>query len=107
MKIVGTLLKRIREGSRGTAFPSLPVPHRLAILYLMTPLAVWLVGWFQWWFGIPAAALLALGLWQALSGSWRVTPRFAIVLVLLLVAAGWVMMTAAGGVFDVHNFKTG
>ena len=102
MKIVGTLLKRIREGSRGTAFPSLPVPHRLAILYLMTPLAVWLVGWFQWWFGIPAAALLALGLWQALSGSWRVTPRFAIVAV-LLVAAGWVMMTAAGGVFDVHN----
>ena len=69
----------------------------------MTPLVVWLVGWFQWWFGIPAAALLALGLWQALSGPWRVTPRFAIVVV-LLVAAGWVMISAAGGVFDVHNY---
>ena len=103
MKTVGTLFKRSREGSRGTAFPSLPVPHRLAILYLMTPLAVWLVGWFQWWFGIPAAALLALGLWQALSGSWRVSLR-PIHLVLLLIAAGWVMVTAAGGVFDVHNF---
>ena len=103
MKIVGTLLKRSREGSQGTAFPSLSVPHRLAILYLMTPLVVWLVGWFQWWFGIPAAALLALGLWQALSGSWRVSLR-PIHLVLLLIAAGWVMVTAAGGVFDVHNF---
>ena len=102
MKIVGTLLKRSREGSQGTVVPSLSVPNRLAILYLMTPLVVWLVGWFHWWFGIPAAALLALGLWQALSGSWRVTPRFAIVVV-LLVAAGWVMMTAAGGVFDIHN----
>ena len=103
MNIVGTLLKRIREGSQGTAFPSLSVPHRLAILYLMTPLVVWLVGWFQWWFGIPAAALLALGLWQALSGPWRVAPRL-VVLALLLVAAAWVMVSAAGGVFDVHNY---
>ena len=103
MKIVGTLLRRSREGSQGTALPLLSVSHRLAILYLMIPLVVWLVGWFQWWFGIPAAALLALGLWQALSGSWQVTPRLA-VLALLVVAAGWVMMTAAGGLFDVHNF---
>ena len=103
MRNVGDLLKLFGKDSQGSVLPDLSVPHRLAILYLMVPLIIWLVGWFQWWFGILAAALLILSLWQALSGSWRVSPRFA-TLALLFLAALWIMTTAAGGVFDFHNF---
>ena len=88
---------------QGKAAPPLSVPYRLAILYLMLPLVIWLVGWFQWWLGIPMAALIALGLWRALSGSWRVSLR-PTDFVLLLIAAGWVLGTAAGGVFEINTF---
>ena len=88
---------------QGKAAPPLSVPYRLAILYLMLPLVIWLVGWFQWWLGIPMAALIALGLWRALSGSWRVSLR-PTDFVLLLIAAGWVLATAAGGVFEINTF---
>ena len=79
----------------------LPLVHRLAIAYLAAPVAVWLLGWFKWWFGIPAAALLAAGLWRALSGpwpTWRPTPR---VLVLMLVALAWVLLTPVGGLLAI------
>ena len=91
------------------------VVHRLAIIYLMLPVVIWLVGWFEWWFGVPAALLMALGLWQALrparaslkwqvfSGALRSALRPTTV-VLLLIALAWVMTTAAGGVFDVQNW---
>ena len=77
--------------------------HRLAIVYLLLPVAIWLVGWHQWWLGIPVSALLGLALWWVLSGSWKVSPRLLTVL-LLFIALAWVMATAAGGVFDIHNF---
>ncbi len=92
----------------------IPVVHRLAIIYLMLPVVIWLVGWFEWWLGVSAAVLMALGLWQALrparaslkwqvfSGALRSALRPTTV-VLLLIALVWVMTTAAGGVFDVHN----
>ena len=89
--------------TKHTAIPKLSVLHRLAILYLMLPVLIWLLGWFHWWLGVPATALLAFALWPVLSGSWRVSLRPA-TLALLLVAAGWVMLTAAGGVFDINNF---
>ena len=93
----------------------IPVVHRLAIIYLMLPVVIWLVGWFEWWFGVPAAVLLALGLWQALrpartSFKWQVffgALRSALrptTVILLLIALAWVMTTAAGGVFDVQNW---
>ncbi len=81
--------------------PELPVLHRLAIVYLMLPVVVWLVGWFEWWFGIPVAALLVCALRRPLSGSWRPRAPSAAEVAALAVAAGVVMMTAAGGVFDV------
>ena len=92
----------------------IPVVHRLAIIYLMLPVVIWLVGWFEWWFGVPAAVLITLGLWQALrparaSHKWQVFSgalRSALrptTVVLLLIALAWVMTTAAGGVFDVQN----
>ena len=87
----------------GAADGGLPLVHRLAIAYLAAPVAVWLLGWFQWWFGIPAAALLAAGLWRALSGpwpTWRPTPR---VLVLMLVALAWILLTPVGGLAAIDG----
>ena len=81
----------------------LPVLHRLAIAYLVLPLVIWLVGWFEWWFGFPSAVLLVLGLWRVLSGSWQIKIQ-PVTVALLLIAFAWVMMTAAGGVLDVGNF---
>ena len=83
---------------------ALPVVARLAIVYLLLPLAVWLLGWFEWWFGVPAAALLVAGLWRALAGSWRqkigpaavALPAFALVCGVL----------TAFGVFDAGSFDS-
>ena len=61
------------------------------------------MGWFEWWLGIPAAVLLVLAIREALSGSWRMAVR-PLAAVLLVIALAWVMVTAAGGIFDVHNF---
>ena len=77
--------------------------HRLAVVYLMLPVVVWLVGWFEWWLGLPAAALLVGALRRPLSGRWRLrapTPAEAAV---LAVAALWVLASSAGGVFDPRN----
>ena len=81
----------------------LPLLHRLAILYLMLPVCIWLAGWFEWWLGLPAVALLGAGLWPALAGSWRVSRPRPAVFACVLLALGWVMLTAAGGVFDGGN----
>ena len=79
----------------------LPLVHRLAIVYLMLPVVIWLAGWFEWWLGIPAALLLAAAFWHALCGSWR--PSFTAAAVgVAAVAACWVMLTSAGGVFDFN-----
>ena len=80
----------------------LPVLHRLALAYLMLPVFIYLLGWFHYWFSVPATALLMAGLWRAMAGSWRVTIR-PVTIALLLLALGWVMLTAAGGVFDLDN----
>ena len=90
-------------GRAAPAESALPLLHRLAVVYLMLPVVVWLVGWFEWWLGLPAAALLAGALRRPLSGPWRLrapTPAEAAV---LAVAALWVLATAAGGVFDPRN----
>ena len=76
----------------------IPVVHRLAIIYLVLPAVIWLLGWHQWWLGIPAAVLLVLAFREALSGSWRVAVR-PLTAVLLVIALAWVMVTAAGGIF--------
>ena len=81
---------------------AIPLVHRLAIIYLMLPLVIWLIGWHQWWLGIPVAVAIAVALGPSLAGPWRVSPR-PILLILLAFAACWVMATAAGGVFDAHN----
>ena len=92
------------DGSAGTPVSDrLPLPHRLAILYLMLPVCIWLAGWFEWWLGLPAVALLGAGLWPALAGSWRGSRPRSAVFACALLALGWVMLTAAGGVFDGEN----
>ena len=82
--------------------PELPVLHRLTIGYLMLPVVIWLMGWFHWWLGIPATALLVAGFWRTLGGSWRETPRPA-TFAALLMSLGWALMTAACGFLDVNN----
>ena len=64
------LASRLRPADNAA---ELPLLHRLAIIYLMLPVAIWLVGWFEWWLGIPAVLLLAAAFWQAVSGSLRVS----------------------------------
>ena len=69
----------------------------------MLPVCIWLAGWCEWWLGLPAVALLGAGLWPALAGSWRVSRPRPAVFACVLLALGWVMLTAAGGVFDGGN----
>lgn len=76
----------------------LPLLHRIAIVYLMAPLGIWLLGWFEWWFGVPVVALIVLALSQALSGSWRVSVT-PVALVLPSIALIWVLLNPAGGLF--------
>ena len=84
----------LRERSR-----ELPLVHRLAMAYLLAPVAVWLLGWFHWWAGVPATALLVVGSWKALSGSWRLHRPSPTTVVLAVAAGAWVMTMPAGGVF--------
>ena len=87
---------KAEDGGDVSAGADLPLLHRIAIVWLMAPLGVWLLGWFEWWFGVPFVALIALALSKALSGSWRgsVTPAM---LVLPAIALGWVLLNPAGG----------
>ena len=98
---IRSLATRIWNADR--AEDDLPLLHRLAIIYLMVPIVLWLVGWFRWWFGIPAAILIILALRPALSGSIRLTPPRPMILAVVLFAALWVTSSAAGGVFDATN----
>ena len=92
-----------RRAAPGAGTRALSVPHRLALAYLLLPVAVWLLGWFKWWIGWPLAALLGACLAAPLAGSWRRRPRRE-TWALLLLALGWVMLTAAGGIFDRGNY---
>ncbi len=76
----------------------LPLLHRAAIVYLAAPLAVWLLGWFRPWVGLPAVAILAAGLWRALSGRWRIRASSRAVVAALFAAVVLTMLTEAGGV---------
>ena len=93
------------DGEPAPAQPELPLLHRLAIVYLMAPVAIWLVGWFEWWFGIPAAALIVCALRHPLSGSWRPRAPSAAEAAGLAGATLWVMVTAAGGLADIGNHQ--
>ena len=77
----------------------LPVVERIAIAYLMAPVFVWLLGWFEWWFAIPACVALGVCLLPVLTGPWRVRCR-PVAFALALIALAWTMVTASGGVFD-------
>ena len=93
-----------RSTVREAEADSLPVVHRLAMLYLALPVSLWLLGWFKWWVGWPATGLLALALSPALRGSWRGRPSPATWGV-ALGALGWIMLSAVGGVFDGFNLN--
>ncbi len=82
----------------------LPLLHRCAILYLMLPVLIWLVGWFEWWFGVPAALLVGLALAPALRGGWRPSRPSPAALGVVALGFACVMLTAHGGVFDGNNW---
>lgn len=83
----------------GVETSELSVLHRIAIAYLMLPVAVWLLGWFEWWVGVPLTVLLTAGLWEAMSGSWRIrlTP---VVAGILLVTTVLVLLSKASGLYS-------
>lgn len=91
-----------RHHSKG----ELPLPHRLALIYLALPLAVWLLGWLKWWVGVPVTLALAVALQEALRGSWR--PSISRVgLAALLVGAAWVLAVPSGGIVgDAGDWQT-
>ena len=76
-----------------------PFADRLAVAYLAAPMVIWLLGWFQPLAGLPAAALLVVGLWRPLSGSWRVPKPSRIVVAAVLAALAVTVITPAGGLF--------
>ena len=81
---------------------ALPLPHRLALVYLALPVVVWLVGWFEWWVGPPLAALLALALAPALRGRWRLrATRVGVGVALAMLAL--TMLLPAGGYFGAET----
>ena len=95
---------RWRWGAEGAAGEALPLACRLAIAYLMLPVAVWLLGWFEWWFGIPAVALVGAGLWRTLSGAWREKIGLAgVVLSSFALVCG---VLTAFGVLDAGSFDS-
>lgn len=96
------LTPRTRQTRNGG--DELPLPHRLARIYLMVPLIIWLVSWFHLWLGIPAAVLTMQAFWTALSGFSRLSSPRPMTLAILIVAAGWVMSAAAGGLLDTDNY---
>ena len=70
-----------------------------ALLYLLLPIAVWLVLWVEPWYGIPVAALAALSLaWRlrvtAPTVQWK---RIATVAVITFIA---VSLSRAGNIYD-------
>ena len=89
---------QISDNSAAAPAGGLPLSHRLSIVYLATPVVVWLVGWFEWWIGLPVAVLLVAGLWGALCGSWRISLSLP-VLVSLLAALAWVLLTPISGLW--------
>ena len=100
--VVGAL-RAMRTGSEAPLSVStaarLPLSHRLSIVYLATPVVIWILGWFNWWVGVPIAALLIAGLWRALSGSWRVSLSLRIV-ALLMVALAWILINPLSGLWQ-------
>ena len=97
-------LQRLGQFYRPLPAPALPIMHRLAILYLMLPVVLWLLSWFRWWVGWPLALLVSASLGPVLAGSWRGRPRLA-TWGLLAAVLVWVMLSPAGGVFNAANHK--
>ena len=91
-----------RHWRRHRSHPPLPVLHRLAIAYLVLPVLIWLSSWFEWWFGLPLAALTALAIGPLMVGPWRtggwLSPAMQ---AMLLIAAVWTALSPAGGYFGL------
>jgi len=84
----------------------LPLLHRLAIAYLLLPVAVFLLGWFQWWLALPFTVLLVIAISPLLRGPWRPDlsrDRLLRHAAILGLALAWLMLTGAGGVFDTNT----
>ena len=76
---------------------------RAALVYLALPVVVFLVGWLNWWAGLPLAALLAAGLRPAFSArnaaGTKGRARPVVAAAVLLLAAAWVALGGAGHLF--------
>lgn len=89
------------------ALPSLPRLERLplidqaALVYLAFPVLVFLVGWLNWWVGLPIAVLLVLALGSVIRpgrGALEAVSAATLALV-ALTALGWSALGGAGHLF--------
>lgn len=77
---------------------------RAALVYLVLPLAIFLVGWLEWWVGVPLAVclayclrpLLALRSRRAVGGPPITVLQIAVA---VAVGGGWALLGGAGHVF--------
>ena len=76
--------------------------HRLAVLYLAAPVALWLVTWLQFQYGIPLVLLLAASLYQFMRGEWSLKPSKQLIIIAAF-AFAWTMTTTAWNMFDLSN----
>jgi hypothetical protein len=71
--------------------------------YLALPVVLFLLGWLQWWVGIPLAALLLAGAGDRLpnaSGAGRPrVARWGVVVLVIAAAVGWSSLGGAGHLF--------
>lgn len=104
-ELTESLLKRFDRLSSTLAgaknADDVPLLERLAIVYLILPLVIWLVGWFEWWIGIPAGILTLAALWRPFAGPWRVRLGAKDAAIALL-ALAWAAIAVSGGV-DAHH----
>ena len=76
------------------------------MLYLLLPLPLFLLGWFQMWLSAPLSLALIWAVWRYLWPLCRGPSSLGSgeLLVTFLLALCWVMLSAGGGLMQTHDF---
>ena len=80
----------------------LTLAERFSLVYLLLPIALFLLGWFNWYLSLPLVVLLIAAIAPALRGELRDPFNVAIGWIALS-ALAWVLLTGAGGILDTNT----